>query len=69
MVLQHKDVVHLVQITTENFRLLMVQRSYSLLQLYADEHGLEMGTGCIITYDGETKQLADNIWKVKADCL
>ena len=61
--------VHLVQITTKKFSVLMLQRSYSFLQLYADEHGLEMGTGCIITYDGETKQLAENIWQVNADCL
>lgn len=68
VLLQHGGCVHPVLIDKDGISRNKLRKSFSILEGYAVEQGLALGSGCLLTA-GATEKLAEGLWKVDVGVL
>ncbi|MDO4920851.1 MAG: DUF4143 domain-containing protein [Phascolarctobacterium sp.] len=69
LLVQAQGVLYPVMICQETFSTNRLGKFFALLPGYAEEQGLQLGTGCMITLGGECMQVSGGLWQINADVL
>lgn len=69
LIVQAEGKLHPVLINKEDFSVRKTLKAFGLLAGYGAEHGVELGTGCIIGMGKEPKLLEQGLYYLPAECL
>lgn len=69
LLIRWEDTLYPVFISKDAVNVRKLQKLTAVLQPYAETLGLCLGTGCVITLQGECRQLAAGLWQVDAASL
>ena len=64
IVLHHRGVVYPMSIDKDGATARKLHKSFAILEGYAAELGLELGTGVLFSSSGETEELSAGLWRV-----
>ena len=62
--LHHQGVVYPMSIDKDGATPRKLHKSFAILAGYAQEQGLELGTGVLFSSSGETQELSAGLWRV-----
>lgn len=63
------DTLHPLLISKDGISERKLAKLFALLAPYAEENGVKLGCGCMITLGGKSCKLGDNLWQVNAELL
>ena len=64
LVLHDKGLVYPMIIDKDGMKGNKLQKSFAIMESYAEEQGLEMGNGVLLSSSGETQELCAGLWRV-----
>ena len=69
LIVQAEGKLHPVLINKEDFSVRKTLKAFGLLAVYGAEHGVKLGTGCIIGMGKEPELLEQGLYYLPAECL
>ena len=69
LIVQAENKLHPVLINKEEFSVRKTLKAFGLLEGYGAEHGVKLGTGCIIGMGKEQELLEQGLYYLPAECL
>ena len=62
--LHDKGLVYPMIIDKDGMKGSKLQKSFVIMESYAEEQGLKMGNGVLLSSSGETQELSAGLWRV-----